>query len=393
MSLLKCINPLYILILPLLNSVIFLAYSYFWIDHGLVTFLSANKPSIGYFFKLIEFTSDHKVLMAQLYFDLIIFMFICQLIFFIPSIYKNLNLKPLILILGLITLLYSLSYPFLSKDIYSYYIYAKMAYFYHLNPFNTAPIELANKDFFVFVAHNIRSTYLYGPLFLIYTIVPMVILSAHSIILYFLTLKLLNGLLFFTSGLILYKLSKSDRRIFAFWFLNPFLLIEWLSNSHNDVVMITFFIIGFFYFTKKNYFQSLIFFIFSILIKYVSMITIPIIFLNDNLKIHYLRILGIILPAIIQFSGRTIEPWYFTWSYMLLPLVPLKTLSWIILSAIGFIQLANYYRFLESSGWGAGLIIPNPFFITILLLLLIFVIEYQFAFIKFIRWFTAKSRK
>ena len=61
---------------------------------------------------------------------------------------------------------------------------------------------------------------------------------------------------------------------------------------------------------------------------------------------------------------------------MFLPLVQLKTLSWIFFSGVGFIQLINYYRFLESSGWGAGLIIEHPNFITNALLVLIFIVEY-----------------
>ncbi|OGE72414.1 hypothetical protein A3H40_04180 [Candidatus Daviesbacteria bacterium RIFCSPLOWO2_02_FULL_38_15] len=376
MNFLKQINPLYLLTLPLTTSVIFLIYSYFWIDHGLVTFLSANRPGIAYFFQLITFTGNNKVAMAQLYFALIIIMFICQLIFFIPRVYKSLSLKPLFIILALITLLYSLSYPFLSKDIFSYYIYAKMAYFYHLNPFNTAPIELAGKDFFVFIAHNINFPYNYGPLYLIYSILPMAILTVNRIILYFITVKLLNGILFFISGFLLYKLTNSDKRIFAIWFLNPFLIIEWLSNSHNDLIMAAFFIIGFFYLTKKKYFKSLNFIMLSILTKYISIIAVPLIFVNNNLRTILLKILGIILPVLIQLTKRAIQPWYLTWSYMFLPLVQLKTLSWIFFSGVGFIQLINYYRFLESSGWGAGLIIEHPNFITNALLVLIFIVEY-----------------
>ena len=140
MNYLKRINPTYLFILPVIISILFLIYSYFWIDHGLVTFLSANRPAIGSFFNLIEFTGNNKILMAQLYFAFIVVMFICQLIFFIPHVYKNLNLKSVFIILALVILIYSLSYPFLSKDIFSYYLYAKTAYFYHLNPYITAPI-------------------------------------------------------------------------------------------------------------------------------------------------------------------------------------------------------------------------------------------------------------
>ncbi len=376
MKFVKNINPLYLLTLPLTVSVIFLVYSYFWIDHGLVTFLSTDKPAFGFFFKLIEFTSNNKIVMAQLYAALISLMFICQLIFFIPNIYKNLSLKPLFLIIGLITILYSLSYPFLSQDIFTYYLSAKMAYFYHLNPYNTAPIVLAGIDFFVIIAHNINSVYNYGPLYLIYSILPMAILGVNKIVLYLITLKLLNGILFFISGLLLYKTTNFDKRIFAIWFLNPFLIIEWLSNSHNDLVMVAFFIIGFYYFSKKYYFSSLIFIISSILIKYVSVIAAPLMFLNNKIRTHLFKILGITLPVLIQLTKRAIQPWYLTWSYMFIPIAPLKTLSWIFFSTIGFIQLINYYRFLESSGWSAGLIIQNPMVITNVLIAFIFIVEY-----------------
>ncbi|OGE64797.1 hypothetical protein A3I48_00545 [Candidatus Daviesbacteria bacterium RIFCSPLOWO2_02_FULL_36_7] len=377
MNCLKRINPLWLLTLPLIISVVFLVYSYFWIDHGLVTFLSANRPEIGYFFQLIEFTGNNKVFTAQLYFALIIIMFICQLIFFIPSVYKTLNLKPLFIILALITLIYSLSYPFLSKDIFSYYIYAKMAYFYHLNPFNTAPIVLAGKDFFINIAHNTTSPYNYGPIYLLYSVVPMAILTINKIMLYLITLKLLNGILFFISGFLLFKLTNSDRRILAIWFLNPFLIIEWLSNSHNDLVMAAFFIIGFYFFIKKKYLKGLSFLIFSVFVKYISIIATPVLFLNNSLRTNYLKILGLILPVLIQFTKRAIQPWYLTWSYMFLPLVQMKTLSWIFFSGIGFIQLINYYRFLESSGWGAGLIIEHPMIITNTLIVLILITEYR----------------
>lgn len=376
MNCLKRINPLYLLTLPIVTSILFFVYSYFWIDHGLVTFLSANRPEIGYFFQLIEFTGNNKVFMAQLYFVLIIIMFICQLIFFIPSIYRNLSAKPLFIILALITLIYSLSYPFLSKDIFSYYIYAKMAYFYHLNPYDTAPIVLAGRDFFANIAHNVTAPYNYGPIYLLYAVIPMVILTINKIILYLLTLKLLNGILFFISGLFLYKLTNSDKRICAIWFLNPFLIIEWLSNSHNDLIMAAFFIIGFYFIYKKKIFNGVTFIVLSILVKFISIIATPLMLLKHNLRTHALRILGIILPVLIQLTKRAIQPWYLTWSYMFLPLVQLKTISWIIFSGIGFIQVVNYYRFLESSGWGAGLIIEHPMLITNILITFIFIIEY-----------------
>lgn len=376
MKITKYISPQYLLIIPFLISVTLSIYSFFWISHGLVTYLLADKPIISNFFKLIQFTANNKVFMANLYLALIILMQACQLIFFIPHIYKNLNVKLLIFVLGTITLIYSLSYPFLSNDIFSYYMYAKMAYFYHLNPFNTAPMVIAGKDIFVSIAHNTDSPYNYGPLYLLYSILPMAILTIHKIILYFFTLKILNGILFFISGILLYKISNFDKRIFAIWFLNPFLIVEWLINSHNDLIMAAFFIIAYYFLSKTKLIMTLLFMVASILIKYISIIATPFLFLNTNKRIASLKILGITLPLLIQITRRAIQPWYLTWGYMFLPLAQLKTISWITLSFVGFIQLINYYRFLESSGWGAGYIIQNPILITNILITLVFLFEY-----------------
>lgn len=367
---------MYLLALPFFTSLVFLVYSYFWIDHGLLTFISTTRPILGNLFQLIEFTGNNKIIMAQSYLLLIGLMLLWQLIFLIPNVYKTLNLKTAFFILALITLIYSLSYPFLSKDIFYYYISAKMAYIYHLNPFTTPPIEIVDRDFFVLVSHNIRAPYLYGPLFLLYSIIPMAILGGQKIITYFIAFKLLNGMLFFISGLLLFRLTNYDRRLFSIWFLNPLLLIEWLANSHNDIIMIAPVAAGIFYLMKKDYLKSFGLIVISFLIKFVSIFTLPIYILNNKLRVHYFKAVGLLLPLLIYLSKITIQPWYLSWSYMFLPLGKLKTASLTLFSLIGFISLANYYYFLESSGWGAGLIIPRPLLITIFILFSIFAIEY-----------------
>lgn len=361
---------------PLILAILFFIYSYFWIDHRLLTFLAADKPELGYFYKLIEFTSNNKVLMAQWYLLLIILLFISQVIFFIPKIYNSIPGRPLLFFLGLITILFSLAYPFLSKDIFYYYISAKMAYFYHLNPYTTAPVDLIGKDFFVLVSHNIRAPYLYGQLFLVYSIIPMLIVGAQKIIMYFLLLKLMNGFLFFLCGLLLFKLSNQDKRLYAIWFLNPFLLIEWLSNTHNDVVMITLFVIGYYFFIKKKLLAGLIFLISSVFIKYVTILAMPVFILNSKWRQHFLKIVGLTIPYFVYFAGVTIQPWYSTWSYLFLPLTRLRSVTWLLFFVIGFISLVNYYRFLESSGWGAGYLIPYPNLLTNLLIVVSILFEY-----------------
>ncbi len=374
-----------ILLFPVLVSLIFFVFSYIWIDHGLVTFLAYSRPIVGNFYDVIKFASENRIILAKVYLFLVIILFIFQLVLFIPKIYNNIKINKFLIVAGIVTIFFTFSFPFLSRDIFTYYFSAKIELFYNANPYIIAPIDFMEKDVFVGLLHNIASPYLYGRGFLLYTMLLMVITSYNKVLTYFFLYKLLNGIFFFLSGLIIYRLVK-DKRIFAIWFFNPYLLIEWLANSHNDTVMAFFFIVSVYFFHHKRWIRAGLFYLCSILIKFVSVLAIPAIFLKGDRRDIYFKFVGLLLPVAIHFQGRTVQPWYLLWSYMFLPFVNLKTLSWVLFSLIGLMFAINYYGFIESGGWGMGNLIPYSLEISFILILMIFINEYWHFINKKLSW-------
>ncbi len=365
-----------IVILPIIFSFIFLIFSYLWIDHGLVIFLANSHPVIGNLFEVIKFANENRIILAKVYLALLTILFLFQFALFIPRIYKKIKIKTFFLVAGITSFIYAFSFPFLSRDIFSYYFYAKMALFYKVNPFIIAPIDFMEKDLFVGLIHNIASPYLYGRGFLLYTMLLMVITTFNKVVTYFILYRLLNWIYFFLGGLMIYKLVK-DKRIFAIWFFNPYILIEWLMNGHNDTMMAFFFIVAVYFFYRKKWIRAGISYLFSILTKFVSILALPVIFLNNKWREIYFKFAGLLLPILLHLQHRTIEPWYYLWSFMFLPFARLKTLSWVMFSLIGLISAVNYYGFIESSGWGMSDMIPYSLEIMCILIATIFLNEYR----------------
>ena len=356
-------------------SICLFIFSYLWVDHGLVSFLIASRPQLSTLFDVIKFTNENRMLLSKIYLVLAVLFLVFQISLFIPKIIKRINKKILFLGAILVAILSSFSFPFLSRDIFTYYFSSKMVLYYHVNPYIVAPIEFLNKDLFVGLVHNIASPYLYGRGFLLYTVIIMMVTSYQRVLTFFALYKLLNVAMFLTGGMLIYRLF-SDKRIFAIWFFNPYLLLEWLVNGHNDVIMAFFFILAFYLFSKRKRILAGFSYLYSILIKFVSALAIPVAFLDKKWRETYLKLLGLSLPVLIQLQSRTVEPWYFLWSYKFLPFARLKALSWILFSLLGFILTVNYYGFLESGGWGMGNIIPHPEFILTIVVFVIFVYEY-----------------
>ena len=364
-----------IVIFPIILSFIFLIFSYLWIDHGFVTFLANSHQIINNLFEVIKFANENRIILAKIYLALLAILFLFQFALFIPRIYKKIKIKTFFIVAGITSFIYAFSFPFLSRDIFSYYFYAKMALFYKVNPFVIAPIDFMEKDLFVGLLHNIASPYLYGRGFLLYTIILMVITTFNKVVTYFILYRFLNWIYFFLGGLIIYKLIK-DKRIFAIWFFNPYILIEWLMNGHNDTMMAFFFIVAVYFLYSKKWIQAGISYLFSILVKFVSVLAIPVVFLNKKWQEIYFKFAGLLLPLLLHLQNRTIEPWYYLWSFMFLPFANLKTLSWVMFSLIGLISAVNYFGFIESSGWGMSDMIPHSLEITFILITTILLYEY-----------------
>lgn len=356
---LKVVISLLLLLLFVL-SISFLLFSYLWVDYGLVLMLAQTRPFISHLHALINFGNTNRTILAEIYLLLIIGLFGLQVTLLFPKLLNSLSVKTLFITTGITTLIFSFAYPFLSHDIFTYLFSAKMVWVYHANPYRVAPKEFMATDLWLSFMRNIEFTYAYGPIYLLYSLIPMVIFSGKRFILNFFGIKLMNAVIFFLAGVLIFRITNKDKRVFSWWFWNPLLVVELLINSHSDLLMIALFIVAVFFLYKKSFVKAWLALIASILSKYASIVSLPMAFLNRDKRVLYFRLMSMSLPLFLQIQTlRSAQIWYYTWVYMFLPFSKLKNSSWLVIYVMGLILLIGYYPFIKSGTWGRTPLIPN----------------------------------
>lgn len=329
-----------------ITSVALFFFSYLWTDFAIIQLLGQSKPQFLTLLNYIKFGDLNRVSLAYVYLLLIGLLFVLQ--YPLLKLQKNFVLsKRLLLLTAVIIFIFSFAYPFLSRDIYSYMFTAKIYWVYNLNPYQVSPSQIQG-DLWGDPVHNVQNVYQYPIVYLLYSLVPMIIFSGKSFLLNFLGLKFMNAILYFLTGLILYKITGYKLKIFSIWFFNPFLIYELLINAHNDLLMIFLFILSVFFLYKKIYIVALVAYILSVFTKYFSAIGIliaaPFLFQNRFLEPTF-KFLCIFSFIFLQFRGNNI--WYYTWIYMFLPFVKLKNSSWMLIHLMGVLLLLNYLPLIQ----------------------------------------------
>ncbi|OGV88957.1 hypothetical protein A2Z41_00070 [Microgenomates group bacterium RBG_19FT_COMBO_39_10] len=379
----KTLKEKLIILLLILVPALFFVFSYFWVDYGLFLLVADGHPFFNHFQWMIGFRDSHRPLLANVYLLLIGVLFGLQIFLLFVKRLKFLSIKNLFLLAGMGTLFFSLAYPFLSRDLFTYLFSAKMVLFYRVNPFVVPPMNFLSTDLWVGMAHNIEFPYAYGPVSLLFSLIPMLLFSGQRFILNFLGYKLLNAALFYLTGFLLYKLSDKDKRIFSFWFFNPFLVVELLMNTHNDLLMIGLFIVALYYLYKGSRLKAWLAFVASVLIKYASIIALPVMFLGKKNKPLYFKLLSFVSVVLLLAQRlRNVQGWYYTWLYMFLPLAKLKNQSWVLISMIGMLFLSHYYAFVKWGFWGATPLIPYSKWFFYSFLSLIILLELNLPILK-----------
>lgn len=379
----KNIKEKIIIFLLVLIPILFFVFSYFWIDLGLLLMLADGHPFLNNFKWIIPFRDSHRLLLANIYLILLIFLFGLQIFLLFTKRFKFLSVKNLFIAAGFGTLFFSLAFPFLSRDFFTYLFSAKMVLFYRVNPFVVPPMNFLQTDLWVGLAHNIQFPYAYGLTSLIYSLIPMALFSGQRFILNFLGYKLMNAAIFYLTGFLLYKLNDKDKRVFSFWFFNSLLVVELLINAHNDLLMISLFVVAVYYLFRGSKIKAWLAFLASVATKYASAIALPVMFLGKKNKPLYFKLLSFVSIILLLVQKlRNVQAWYYTWLYMFLPFAKLKVQSWLLISMIGMLFLIGYYPFIKWGFWGATPLIPYSKWFFYFFLSLIVLIELDLPYLK-----------
>lgn len=331
---------------------LFTVFSYAFID-----------PNLSYLKNIyFDFTFSNRMLTTVFYVSSILVFFIFYSIFIWLGVKKKLNFKNVVVLLGVTIGILFFSYPaILSYDIFNYITTSKVLFFYHENPYIIMPTEFIGDPFLSFT-HAANKIALYGPAWIILTGMSYFLGFGNFIINLFM-LKFLIGVFYLFTVFLIWKISKNIISVILFSF-NPLIVVETLVSGHNDIVMIFLALLSFFLLTKRKLGLAISFLTLSVLIKYTTLLLIPVFLLvvwkivkkheiNWD-KIFYYSSLLMMLGFILSPIREEIYPWYAIWFLSFSFLIPNKKLLLYASIAFSFGLLFRYVPFMLS-GTYAGM--------------------------------------
>lgn len=236
------------------------------------------------------------------------------------------------------------SYNFLSHDFFNYMFDARIATFYHQNPYLFKALDFEKYgDTWLRFMHWTHRTYPYGPSWLALTLIPS-FLSMGKL---FLNFFLFKGLFVIFYLLSVFYLNKIDKEQALFFATNPLILIEGLVSPHNDLIAVSTAIIATYYLFKKKDKAARFILFFSAGIKYI---TLPLLFLKGDKKSKrnfFIFLTQVIILGLVCYRVE-IQPWYFLSLFAFLPLFKDLVFK---LNIFFFGLLLSYYPYIRLGGW------------------------------------------
>jgi hypothetical protein len=259
------------------------------------------------------------------------------------------------------------SYNAFSYDLFNYIFDAKIASFYHLNPYFYKATDFNGEPMLNFMRWTQR-TYPYGPSWLVLT-VPLTFIGMNYFLPTFFLFKVLMGLSFLGSCYLIYKISERifpEHKLFnvAFFAFNPLVLIESLVSAHNDIPMIFFILLSIYLLLQKKKVMSWVSNLFSIGVKFSTGALLPLFIFAEFLertgkKINWEKFF---IPAIIlslftvlfATIRTTFQPWYLVFPLSLAAFVSHK--KYILIPAIvgSIFAVAIYIPYILMTDYAKG---------------------------------------
>jgi hypothetical protein len=311
-------------------------------------FIDQNFAYLKDLYSGFAFTNRQQIVVLYSIFILAFFYFYSQFI------RKIKTLPKLKIIIGISIAVLIFSYPaFLSFDIFNYIATAKTLFFYGENPYIVMPIEFEGDSLLSFT-HAANKIALYGPLWVGLTAIPF-FLGLGNYLLTVISFKIFIALFFIGATYLIWRISNNIFSVSLFA-LNPLVLIETFMSSHNDIVMMFFAILAFYLLKKKKLSLSFIFILASILIKYATVLLIPVfiyatikIIKKEDLdwdKIFLISFFSMSSIFLLSHFREEIYPWYAIWFLPFAALVPNKKIILYISLAFSLGLLFRYTPFM-----------------------------------------------
>lgn len=234
--------------------------------------------------------------------------------------------------LCVIGVLFFLSYPAFSHDIFNYILTAKLAFFYRENPYVVMPTELLGESMLGFTRAANKFA-LYGPIWILATCIPHM-LSFGNVFVAVYTFKLLVVSAYIAICFLLYTMTKDIRRVVFFAF-NPLVIIETFVSGHNDAFMMALVLYGIYLWRNKRLSIRIIGWIFmfaSVFVKGATIVLLPLFLffrtLSYEKRIFFASacMFGVFLLTPLR---EELYPWYAIWWIVFVSLLPVVKRSYL----------------------------------------------------------------
>jgi len=290
----------------------------------------------------------------------------------------NFNIiKSLILITGICLLF---SYPMFSHDLFNYIFDARIFTKYGLNPYELRALNFPQDDWIRFM-HWTHRTNPYPLLWTIYSFIPS-FLGLQIFIPTIVLFKFFVGFLpYILACWFIYKIadklfSSKKEEILIYFAFSPIVIFDTLINAHNDVLMMVFALLAFYFLIKQKKFLAFLLLLISVFFKYATVVLFPIFLIKEIVKNISRKklILGLNLALfliIIFYSLKNeFQSWYLLWSLPFFVFL-IDNFFWKMLGF--FLQIAFLFFYLPYFYFGEwGFSIKSTKIIILLVTLLIF---------------------
>ena len=253
-----------------------------------IIYLIQNKTIFGFdiYYNFFINEESNKILSTTIY----LLLFISITLLYLKMIKtKNLfnSIREILKYVAIIGCIFIVMLPWTSSDIFYYMGVGELDAVYNQNPY-----YVTMEDYYEQNKENIddeilaqgannywaSTTLVYGPIAQVLFKVCSG-LSFKNIDLCIVIFKLLNLIIHVVNCYLIYKIS--GRKKFAIIYgLNPFILLEFIGNVHNDIIIVFFVLLTLYYLIKKkNILVSVLFLALGTGIKYFTVLLLPIIIL------------------------------------------------------------------------------------------------------------------
>ena len=248
-----------------------------------LAYLFTNKTVFGYggYFQytLTGYTTETKGLIEGIIFISLLLLFSAIYLLIVKNeekIFKN--KKEIAMFIIIVALIFTIMLPIFSSDIFFYMGDSWIAARYKANPYYTSVKELQNQNINDEILEQTGYwsdiTSVYGP---IWNNISTVLsgLSFGSVTLCLFMFKIASFAAHLLNCYFIYKITGKTKHVLLYG-LNPLVLVDLLSNVHNDIYLILFVLIAIYFMIKnKNIYGFIGFLALSVATKYSTILLVP----------------------------------------------------------------------------------------------------------------------